>query len=244
LSILLISCKGEHTDTKEPTPDASIILNDVILAYGGDVVKQATRKMTIGNKNYSIMNSGYNYEYKVSGKDSVNTYADVLSNTTGYHRFINEEELATQDGMKSRIVNLLEKHFFLLNIPYSFSDNFLKKEYVQETSYKENDYHVLSLSYKALNGKPTPGQYMVYVNKATYLIDYVIALGNFNDTVVQIIAFDGEKRVKNILFRDMTKYSISRSYFNTPDLYYIMENKNLVTMLVSKLENIRVELHP
>lgn len=242
---ICFSCKNEQkqVDDVKPTVDPNLLLSECIKAHGGDVVKHATREMVIAGRKYFLRRDGFNYEFRITNKDSVNTTEDILTNTKGHERLINGELVKVDAGIESRMTALLEDHLFILDMPFSFSDNFLNKEYMGSSSYNGNEYEILLLEYKEVDGEKPEGKYMCYINKNTKELDYVIKMGSNTTPVLQILSLVNGRKEKGILFKDMERYTLLKQYFNSSELYYVFNNKKIIKGASPEMTDIKVTIH-
>lgn len=239
------SCKNEKKQVDESTAtiDPNVLLSECITAHGGDLVKHATREMVISDRSYFLKRDGFNYEFRITNKDTLKTTVDILTNTRGHERLINGELVKVDEGLESRMTALLEEHLFILDMPFSFSDNFLKKGYLGKSSYDGNEYHILLMEYKEVDGVKPEGKYMCYINDKTKELDYVIKMGSNATPILQILSLVNGRREQGILFKDMERHTLLKQYFNSSELYYVFNNKRIIKGASPKITDIKVTIH-
>ena len=248
--LVCFSCKDGQSKNdqnevieKAETKDPNVLLAECINAHGGDVVTHATREMMISNRAYFLKRDGFNYEFRITNKDSVNVTVDILTNERGHERLINGELVKVDEGIESRMTALLEDHLFILDMPFSLSDNFLSKEYLGKSSYNNNDYDILLMEYKEVDGVKPEGKYMCYINSNSKELDYVIKMGSNTTPVLQILSFVNGRKEQGILFKDMERHTLSKQYFNSSELYYVFNNKKIIKGASPKMSDIKVTIH-
>lgn len=243
---ICFSCKNEQkqVDDVKPTVDPNLVLKESIKTHGDTLVRHATISMTIDDSKFRIYRNGDNYRYSIIKSDALNTYEEVLSNNNGYERLVNGEKIYVEEAIKSKMSSILEDNFFVMNMPFSLGDNYLKKEYLGTTSYNGSTYNIIKFSYKDVEGITTPQKkYMCYFNQDSKELDFVILLSYDNAKFIQILTLENSKKIDGILFKDMSYNTISREYFNSPELYYVFNNKKIIKGASPEMTDIKVTIH-
>jgi len=206
--------------TKVPNKGDSII-NEAIEAHGGALYGTASYSFVFRKKQYTFANNGAEYQYSVTFEKGGDTFVDMLENNN-FKRTANGQavDLSQKDIDKYR--QSLNSVIYFATLPHKLADESVYKSYKGNTIIKDQEYHVVQVTFaQEGGGDDFEDQYHYWVNADSKTIDYLAYNYRVNKGGVRFRAAYNPRVVDGVRFQDYINYKaeIGTPLFDLPALY-------------------------
>lgn len=228
LIFFAVACKE---NSKVPLSAQSII-DPSILANGGKNYAHMDISFTFRQYRVRLQNEDGKFNYSRIFKDSTsNNIKDVLVND-GFSRTVNDTlQILTDEKKKSLAASMNSVAYFAL-LPYKLSEPAVIAEYLGDTSFKNNSYYKIGISYKAV-GKQNDHQddYCFWINKKDYRINYIA----YKTGGSRMRAVTAAQNCGGIILQDYDNYAMEDSTVNVKyyDRYLLEGKMKLLSTIVN-----------
>jgi hypothetical protein len=173
-SLLLLVCLGLGFTACDSRSEAQKIVDDSIIAHGGDSFSKSLIEFDFRNIHYRIFKTESEFEYIREFTDSTGMIKDVLNNA-GFIRTVNGVKIDTLDqewiGKYSRSVNSVAYFAFL---PYGLNDASVLKEYLGETTLNDKTYELIKVVFQQEGGgEDFDDQFLYWIGKENHYVDFI-----------------------------------------------------------------------
>ncbi|QCE40457.1 DUF6503 family protein [Psychroserpens sp. NJDZ02] len=247
---LLASCNTveknkPETILQEPTTTPKVekldkgqtVLNETILAHGGDLYNSANYAFTFRDNNYQFKNEGTNYTYTKTVKKGKTITIDILENDT-FSRTVNDKPVTLSDKAKASATGAINSVIYFATLPYKLNDSAVNVKYIESTTIKNKNYAVIEITFnEAGGGEDHDDQFYYWINKDTKKVDYLAYSYKVNDGGVRFRSAYNSRVIDGITFQDYINYEAE---VGTPlkDLPKLLEAEKLKELSKIKTENI------
>ena len=237
--LFLMSCdtqpkETETNDQTETTKAEPVVLsksdqliNDAIVAHGGDLYKTAAYSFTFRGKEYSVKNENENFSYSVkSESDNGQVTIDVLTNDS-FKRTVDGVDVSLTTEEESKYSNGLNSVIYFALLPYKLNDASVHTQYVEETTIKGEKYDLVAISFaKEGGGQDHDDEYAYWINQKDKKIDYFAYNYRVNGGGARFRSALNRSVVDGITFQDYINWEVS---FETPlkDIPALFEKEEL-----------------
>jgi hypothetical protein len=154
-------------------PTAEEIIDQTIMAYGGEKVYNSLIEFDFRDKHYTARYENQRFSLKRSFTDSTGTIIDELNND-GFTRLRNDSLVSLDEewtGKYSRSVNSV---IYFFRIPFVLNDPAVIPSYLGETKINDTVYYKLGVKFtEEGGGEDYDDSFIYWVNKENYFIDYL-----------------------------------------------------------------------
>lgn len=200
---LLFSCRTSHKSSKTLSKAEQIIQN-TILAHGGDKYDKAHYQFVFRNKTYTFENNGDLYEYTVLAKKDDMVVESTLNND-GLTRTSIGQPLTEKN--RKAVTGSINSVIYFATLPHKLKDQAVNKRYVGSTRIKGKEYEVVEISFDEKGGGTDHDDIFYYwINKETSLIDYLAYNYQVNGGGVRFRSAYNTRKVGGIIFQDYINY--------------------------------------
>lgn len=200
--VVLAAC-----NSSEEKSEAQQIIDRTIEKAGGEKYANAHIEFTFRKTKYTSSRKEGKYEFTRNITDtSGTTYYDVLNNE-GFTRYHEDEKVKISDslaGVYSESVNAV--HYFV-QLPFGLNDPAVIKELVGEDTINNKNYYEIRVTFKQEGGgKDHEDEYMYWIDKENYTIDYLAYRFFVNDGGIRFRKAVNPRVVEGIRFVDYENY--------------------------------------
>lgn len=232
--------KTASSKTAEPSK-ADQILDQAMVAHGGDLYDAAHYSFVFRNHTYAFKNEGGSYEYTKMSKDSMSLTRDVLKNDT-FTRTINGAVVALTEKKIKSATEALNSVIYFATLPHKLKDESVQKTYVGETTISGKEYDVLGITFnKEGGGEDFDDAYHYWINTETNKIDYFAYNYTVNNGGVRFRSAYNRRVVDGITFQDYINYEadLGTSLEELPKLYETGKLKELSKIRTEDVINLK-----
>lgn len=248
--VLITSCNTKdknktETITTKPTTTTPVVtlskaqklLNQTILAHGGDLYNTAHYAFSFRGIEYQFKNYGTDYTYIKSYKKKSDSIKDVLKNNV-FTRTINNKPVVLSDKDIAIGTGAINSVIYFATLPYKLNDKAVNSTYVESLTIKDQNYDAIKVTFnEAGGGQDHDDQFYYWINIDTKKIDYLAYSYNVNDGGVRFRSAYSPRVIDGITFQDYINYEAK---VGTPlkDLPVLFEAGQLKELSKIKTENI------
>ncbi len=162
-----------NTACKRELSKAEIIVNECIVAHGGNNFEQINLDFDFRDKHYNLKKNGLNFKYERISTDSANVITNDIFTNTSFERFVNNIKVNLADTMVSKYKNSINSVMYFILLPQPLNDAAVNKKYLGETNIGGQKYHKIEVSFSPENGGKDHEDIFVYwINSQTKTMDY------------------------------------------------------------------------
>ncbi|MDW5289776.1 DUF6503 family protein [Formosa sp. PL04] len=213
------------------------ILNEAIIAHGGDLYKSAHYSFVFRGNTYQFKNNDSNYEYTKTYKKGDSLIIDVLKNGD-FSRTYNNQPIALSDKSIASGTGSINSVIYFSTLPFKLNDKAVNSKLIENINIKGEDYAVIEVTFnKDGGGEDHDDEYYYWVNTKTKKIDYLAYNYSVNDGGVRFRVAYNKRVVGGITFQDYTNYeaNVGTPLKNLPVLF---EADKLQELSKIKTENV------
>lgn len=171
INIILIACIPFLFSCKNDP--AQQVVDESIVAHGGDKFKELTISFEFNNRQYEIFKSSNEFRYVRAFTDSTGNVRDVLTDE-GFTRTVNGEQVTLTDERKNAFTNSVNSVAYFAYLPYGLNDIAAVKTYEGESEFKNQTYDVVRVTFNEDGGgEDFDDVFLYWFNKETHLLDYL-----------------------------------------------------------------------
>lgn len=226
--LVLISCERNV----QGEMSAKSIIDSSIVAHGGKNYQHMDVSFTFREYRVRLRNENGKFNYSRRFTDTSGNHIEDVLNNEGFNRKINDTmQSLTGEKNKSLSSSINSVAYFAL-LPYKLKEPAVVAERVGDTTFNNQQYYKISVSFKA-EGKQNDHQddYCYWMNKKNFHIDYL----SYKTGGPRMRKAIGEHTYGGILFQDYDNYAMKDSNTDVKNYdRYLLEGK---MMLISKIEN-------
>jgi hypothetical protein len=244
--VLLSACNNKQKDDEQNNVEttsevieevvlskADEVINATIKAHGGELYKTANFSFVFRSKQYHFENNNENYKYTVEFKNKDTIVKDIVTNGK-FERYKNEVLQNTNEKDVKKYTEALNSVIYFATLPYKLNDASVNKKYIEETTIRNQEYHVVEVTFNQEGGgEDFDDEFHYWINKKTNKIDYLAYNYKVNDGGVRFREAYNTRVVDGVTFQDYINYEAP---INTAlkDLPKLLEAKKLKE--VSRIE--------
>jgi len=232
------ACISTKSIQQQISSQAASIINKAIEAHGGDAYQNSAFEFDFRNKKYTFKNNNEAYQYTRQETKEGIVIKDLLSNE-GYTRHLDGRltTLSLEDNVKYS--NSLNSVIYFALLPYKLNDPAVMKKDKGLTTIKGKSYHTIEISFnQAGGGKDFEDVFYYWINKDSYIVDYLAYNYHVNNGGVRFREAIDSKMINGIRFQNYANYKADKNTL-LADLPALFEAGDLKKLSVIELENIR-----
>ncbi len=254
ITILFFSCANQTDTSKknssnEPiTPTEAVeisksqtILNEAILAHGGNLYDSAHYSFDFRDNTYQFKNEGYTYEYSKTVTRTDTIIKDILTND-GFNRLVNNVTTLLSDKEKESGVGAINSVIYFATLPYKLNDKAVNTIYIDSIQIKDQSYDVIEITFdQAGGGEDHDDEYYYWINKENKKIDYFAYNYSVNNGGVRFRSAYNSRVVDGITFQDYINHSaeVGTPLNQLPSLYEAGELVEVSKVLTENVINLK-----
>lgn len=233
---LLQGCSVEESaDQKEINNTDPAWVQDMWLAHG----ELNDYSFDFRGANYSFRHHEGGFRYtKLLKTDSTNQF-DVLTDE-GFTRVLNGDTLALDEEKSAAYGEILNSVVYFVCLPQKLKDGAVNMRDMGQTSIKDENYHVLKVSFEEQGGGTDfEDEFMYWVNSKTNFVDYFAYRYHVNGGGVRFRSVLSRETVNGMVFQNYINHEadIKSDLEALPVLYERGELKELSRIII---ENIKI----
>lgn len=213
--------KNDTIAVVKPLSKADSIVNQAIVAHGGELYSKANYSFVFRDKKYRFKNDGSNFEYSSEVQKGDSLIKDVMINNE-FKRYINTKQQTLSKEDAGKYGESLNSVIYFATLPHKLQDASVNKKFIEETTIKGKQYDVIEVTFgQDGGGKDFDDQFHYWINKQTHKIDYLAYNYLTNDGGVRFRAALNTRVVDGITFQDYINYEapIKTPLKDLPALY-------------------------
>ena len=250
LAMLLLSCNNKNgekkvaiendsTATEKQLSKADSLVNEAIVAHGGDLYNKADYSFVFRGKKYRFKNDGSSYEYSSEVQKGDSLIKDVMINND-FKRYINTKQQTLSKEDAGKYGESLNSVIYFATLPYKLQDASAHKKFVEETTIKDKKYDVIEVTFgQDGGGKDFDDEFHYWINKQTHKIDYLAYSYHTNDGGVRFRSAVNTRVIDGLTFQDYINYEapLETALKDLPKLYEQGKLKELSQILNENVIN-------
>ncbi|MEH6408771.1 MAG: DUF6503 family protein, partial [Leeuwenhoekiella sp.] len=167
LAVITVSC-GRSKDE-----EAINIMNQTIERAGGEVTANAKINFKFRDHYYSATRQSGRYSLEKCENPSCSGTRDVITND-GFKRYVKGKEIKLPDSLKTKYGNSVNSVHYFAMLPFGLDASSVHKEMVGESQIKGEWYYKVKVTFDENGGGDDfQDEYMYWINKTNYTIDYL-----------------------------------------------------------------------
>ncbi len=164
--LLFWACKKELTQ-------AEIIVNECIVAHGGENFNQINIGFDFRDKHYKLQKNGKDYVYERIAKDTAGVVTKDVFTNTKFERTLAGKAVPLADSMVQKYKNSINSVIYFMLLPQPLNDAAVQKTYLGQGTIGGQKYHKIEVRFNAENGgKDHEDIYVYWINQKTKTMDY------------------------------------------------------------------------
>jgi hypothetical protein len=250
LAALLLSCNNKNGDKKVAIENDSIatekqlskadsLVNEAIIAHGGDLYNKADYSFVFRGTKYRFKNDGNSFTYSSEVQKNDFLIKDVLINDT-FKRYINNNLQSLNKEDVAKYSEALNSVIYFATLPYKLQDTSVNKKFIEEITIKEKQYDVVGVTFgKDGGGKDFDDEFHYWINKQTRKIDYLAYGYHTNDGGIRFRSAFNIRVIDGLTFQDYINYEapLGTPLKDLPKLYVQGKLKELSQILTEDIIN-------
>ena len=219
LFVVGIACKDNHQDSfheesvnqiqkKEigTLSKADSIINDAILAHGGEKYNVADYSFVFRNKKFRFQNNNNSYTYIAEFQKGDTLVKDVLKDGK-FERYMNANLQNIKATEIIKYSEALNSVIYFATLPYKLNDASVRKKYIEKVQIKNDSYDVIEVTFDIEGGgKDFEDEFYYWINKNTHKMDYLAYRYHTNDGGIRFREAYNRRVVDGITFQDYINY--------------------------------------
>ncbi len=221
-------------------PTAAEIVQQVILAHGGNRYKNSQIRFDFrGNKYFAFRKGGF-FHYKKTFMTPQGTVVDELNND-GFIRSVNgqKRQLSAEDSLK--YASSLNSVIYFALLPFPLSDPAVRLEYIGQFSLKNQLYFKIRVTFREEGGgKDYSDRFVYWIHQKRHTMDYLAYLFHVNEGGTRFREARNIRMVNGIRFADYINYEGPAGNTRIENFDRLFEAGKLQKLSEINLENIGV----
>lgn len=232
---------GMVNDFSKVLTKADSIVNESILAHGGDGYDHANYSFVFREGKYSFENNDDQFMYKVeSVNDKGHQIVDVLDNNQ-LIRYIDGEEKDVFEKDVVKYKNALNSVVYFATLPHKLNDQAVNKSYKGCVFIEGENYDVIEVTFNQEGGgQDHDDEFCYWINSSTKMMDYMAYTYRVNGGGVRFRSAYNRRIVDGIAFQDYINFKadVGTPLANLPMLYEAGKLKELSKIITEKVINL------
>ncbi|MDZ7716893.1 MAG: DUF6503 family protein [Balneolaceae bacterium] len=232
--VFLTSCTIEY--------DAQRIVDKTIAKHGGELYKHSRTSFTFRNIEYTAEYDWGKFMYRRKMQDSLGIIVDKMTNDS-FVRTIDGDTVNVSDEKAANYSSSINSVIYFALLPYKLNDPAVIKEYLGQTTIKDEPYYEIMVNFKQEGGGEDHEDTFVYwIHRENYTMDYLAYRFHVNDGGTRFREAYNVRTVNGIRFADYHNYG--GPDMETPLQTYdeLFKNGELEKVSEINLKNVEVEI--
>ena len=218
---------------------AQVIIDQSIAAHGGKKFDDVKIAFDFRGRHYTAVRQGGLYTYTRSFRDSTGQVEDRLNNE-GLQRKINGRPLALPEERKKAFSNSVNSVIYFALLPYGLNDPAVRKQYLGETTLRQQPYHKIGVTFVAEGGGVDhEDEFIYWINQKTHAVDYLAYSYRTDGGGLRFRQAYRPRQVAGLRFQQYINYEPPQGYKTLAGLDKLFEAGQLKELSRIELENIR-----
>ena len=230
---VLLSC--------QKSPDAQSIIDAAIEAHGGALYENVHISFDFRKRHYVLHHEQGVFQYERHFEDSTGKIRDILNNE-GFKRYLNDQDITDTVKKAAAYTRSVNSVAYFVLLPYRLNDPAVIKEYLGETSIKDEPYHKIGVTFQQQGGgEDFEDQFVYWIHQKHHTMDYLAYLYYTDGGGKRFRAPYNQRVIEGIRFTDYENYKEVSD--NIPiDQYDSLYQAGALKLLSKiELENIKVQ---
>ncbi len=234
--LLLQGCSTEPDTAQE-------IVDKAIAASGGTVVANAQIHFKFRKYYYTATRfNGLRTLERCTDKEC-QVQQDIIKDDGEFVRFRESEPILIPDTTASTYANSVNSVHYFSVLPYGLNDPAVQKTLVGSSTVNGEPYYRIRVTFtKDGGGEDFEDEYMYWIHKRTYLVDYLAYNYQVNEGGTRFREAYNERFINGIRFVDYRNFKPEAQYPPLTSLDSLFENQELELLSTIELENITVRI--
>ncbi|XLS30921.1 DUF6503 family protein [Flavobacteriaceae bacterium M23B6Z8] len=237
----IASCITKKKENDKTITDPQAIVDKAMDVSGVENLDGKEVCFDFRGREYIAVRKDWRYRLERITIDSVKIVQDVLSND-GFSRSINEHTIELPDSLASKYGNSVNSVHYFAYLPYGLNDKAVNKEFLDETTIKNNPYYVLKVTFNEENGGDDFDDVFLYwIHKNSFTVDYLAYEFHVNGGGLRFREAYNERTIDGIRFVDYKNYKPTDPAISLFELEEAFKNGELTLLSEIELENIYIQ---
>lgn len=234
--VLFFSCKEKKAT--EVTLSVNEIVDKSIEVSGGERYETSKICFKFRGLEY-VSEEGGKTQKRSFFSDSIN-YIDIKRGSN-FQRFVNDTPVIISDSLASLYSNSINSVHYFAQLPYHLNDAAAKKEFLKEEVVKNKSYYLVKVTFDEKGGGVDfEDNYLYWINKKTFKIDYLAYDFHVNGGGVRFRKAYNERFVNGIRFADYENYKPKNESATLMQMSDLFEKNQLELLSKIDIKNIEV----
>ena len=209
--------------------------------HGGSNLDGLTIRFNFRERHYRAYFNKGQFIYARSFSDTLgNEYTDILSNR-GLYRKINGEQIALSPKDSSSYANSVNSVIYFALLPYFLNDQAVQKEYIGETTVKDNPYHKIKVSFQEDGGgKDFEDEYIYWIHAKDFTMDYLAYNYQVDGGGARFRESYNIRNIGGVRFADYNNYKPTEKRMDVNNFDRLLEQDSLSLLSKIELEDVEV----
>ncbi|MCH7398237.1 hypothetical protein MM236_09565 [Belliella sp. DSM 107340] len=230
---VLLSCK-QRTEAEK-------IVDQAILAHGGEVFEKIKISFDFRNRHYTIFKSQNAFEYTREFIDSIGIVKDILNNE-GFTRKINDEIVKLEEERLKAFSNSVNSVAYFAYLPYGLNDPAVFKTYIGETAIDGKNYHLIKVTFSEEGGgEDFDDEFLFWINQDSFLMDYLAYSYHTDGGGVRFRKAINRHKIGGLILQDYENYKPIDETIPVEEMEALYKKGDLELLSEILLEKVEVE---
>ena len=238
ITICILSC------TPKTALDAQQIVDKAIEVSGGEIIKNSSIAFKFRKHFYKATRNTQGTILERCNDENCITQHDQIFNGS-FKRFRESEAINVPDSLKNRYANSVNSVHYFSILPFGLNDKAVNKKLLDETTINNKTYYRLLITFnKDGGGDDFDDQYLYWVNKENFKVDYLAYNYQVNEGGTRFREAYNERYINGIRFVDYRNYKPKTKFPELKELALQHQLGKLDLLSTIDLENIKVKQCP
>lgn len=231
---LLICVWGCQKDKAQRTVDQAID------KHGGQAFRSFHLEFDFRERHYTASRKGGLFTYTRQFTDSTGIIRDVLNND-GFTRYRNGAAVNITEEREAAFTQSVNSVIYFALLPFGLNDDAVNKEWIKETSIKNQPYEVVRITFdQPAGGEDHSDIFLYWFHRDNHTMDYFAYKYESEGGGIRFREAVNPRRIGGILWQDYINYKPADESVALEALEGMFVSGTLQKLSEIKMENVRV----
>jgi hypothetical protein len=218
---------------------AQAVVDAAIAAHGGERFEDLKIGFDFRGRHYTAIRKGGLYTYTRSFTDSTGRVEDRLNNE-GFVRKVNGRPVNLPEERMRAFSRSVNGVIYFALLPFGLNDPAVRKQYLGETTLKQQPYHKVKITFAAEGGgEDYQDEFIYWIHRQTHVVDYLGYSYHTDGGGLRFRQAYGPQVVAGVRFQQYINYEPAQQPARLEELDKLFEAGQLRELSRIELENIR-----